>query len=391
MQLSQEDQVLMLEALRKFSKGEASKEEILFINQWFSYVEIQPDILDSMTDEARDLLEKEMHQWIARDIQMTKQPSVRPNYFLGRRLRYATAAAVILLGSIAGLYAIFHGFKQKDLAQKVLPGHPVNEIRPGSARAILKLGDGSEILLDSAQNGSLAKQGNTQIIKPKAGDLIYQTGASTNDEISYNTITIPRGGYYSVTLPDGTKVWLNAASSLRFPTTFSGKDRKVDLHGEAYFEVAANKKMPFLVMVDQTIVQVIGTHFNINAYDEETSIRTTLLEGAVKFKYESEEKLIRPGQEIVYTRKARSAAVRAADIDQVMGWKNGFFEFDNLDLPAIMRLISRWYDVDVSFQSSRRIELTGSLSRKSSLEEVLRLLEKNGAHFKVNGRTILVI
>jgi ferric-dicitrate binding protein FerR (iron transport regulator) len=390
MKLSQKDQERILAALRKFSRGQATEEEILFVNQWFSYAETQPDILDSMTGEARDLLEKEMHQRITKDIRVPGPAIVRPVHFLGRRLKYAAAAAVILIGGITGMYAIFHGPKRMDPAQTAVSRHPVNTIEPGSTRAILQLGDGAEIQLDSAHNGSLAQQGGTKIIKVQAGSLVYQTGTSNNDQISYNTLVIPRGGYYNVTLPDGTKVWLNAASSLRFPSSFSGNSREVELHGEAYFEVAANKKMPFYVSINQTSVQVLGTHFNINGYDDEGSIRTTLLEGAVKFRYGSDEKLIRPGQEAIYSRQARSATVQQADTNQVMGWKNGFFEFDNLDLPAIMRLIARWYNVDVSYHSTRKIELTGSLSRRSKLEEVLQLLEKNGVHVTVNDRTIIV-
>jgi ferric-dicitrate binding protein FerR (iron transport regulator) len=390
MKLSQKEQDLILEALRKFSKGQATEEESLFVNQWFEYAETQPDILDSMTAEARDLLEKEMHQRIAKDIQAPKLTIARSDHFLGRRLRYAAAAVVILVGGITGMYAIFHGSKRIDLAQTGVHHPPAGKVEPGSTRAILQLGDGAEILLDSAQNGFLSKQGSTQIIKVQAGNLVYQTGTSNNDQVSYNTIVVPRGGYYNVTLPDGTKVWLNAASSLRFPTSFSGNSREVELRGEAYFEVASNKKMPFSVAINQTSVQVLGTHFNVNGYDDEGSIRTTLLEGAVKFRYGSGEKLIRPGEEVIYSMQAHSAAVQQADTTQVMAWKNGFFEFDNLDLPAIMRLIERWYNVDVSYHSTRQIELTGSLSRRSRLEEVLQLLEKNGVHFTVNDRTIIV-
>jgi ferric-dicitrate binding protein FerR (iron transport regulator) len=343
-----------------------------------------------MTDEARGLLEKEIHQRIAKDIRAPKLPVVRSDHSLRRRLRYAAAAAVILVGGVTGMYAIFHGSKRMGPAQTGVRHQPVNKIGPGSTRAILQLGDGAEIQLDSAQNGSLAQQGSTHIIKVQAGSLVYQTGTSNNDQVSYNTIIVPRGGYYNVTLPDGTKVWLNAASSLRFPTSFSGNSREVELRGEAYFEIASNKKMPFSVAINQTSVQVLGTHFNVNGYDDEGSIRTTLLEGAVKFRYGSSEKLIHPGQEVIYSRQAHSAAVQQADTTQVMAWKNGFFEFDNLDLSAIMRLIARWYNVDVSYHSTRQIELTGSLSRKSKLEEVLQLLEKNGVHVTVNNRTILV-
>lgn len=390
MKLSQKDQDLILEALRKFSKGQATEEEILFVNQWFRYAETQPDILDSMTDEARDLLEKEMHQRIAKDIRASKLTSVRSGHSLGRRWRYAAAAVVILAGGISGMYAIFHGSKRMDLAQTGVHRPPAVAIEPGSTRAILQLDDGAEIQLDSAQNGVLSRQGSTQIIKVKAGNLVYQTGTSNKDQVRYNTIIVPRGGYYNVTLPDGTKVWLNAASSLRFPTSFSGNSRDVELRGEAYFEIAGNKKMPFSVAINQTTVQVLGTHFNVNGYDDEGSIRTTLLEGAVKFMYGADEKLIRPGQQVIYSRQAHSAVVQHADTAQVMAWKNGFFEFDNLELPAIMRLISRWYNVDVSYHSTRQIELAGSLSRKSRLEEVLQLLEKNGVHFTVNDRTIIV-
>jgi transmembrane sensor len=193
-------------------------------------------------------------------------------------------------------------------------------------------------------------------------------------------------------LPDGTIVWLNAASSLKFPTSFAGSKRQVELTGEAYFEVTENKSMPFEVLTGETSVSVLGTHFNINAYADEASINTTLLEGAVKVHTGQAAKLLKPGQQSVFVNATGALSIQPADVDQAIAWKRGFFEFDNTDLQTIMRQISRWYDVDIVYQiQGSKALFGGGISRKLNLSEVLHLLEASGVYFKVENRKVTVL
>jgi ferric-dicitrate binding protein FerR (iron transport regulator) len=262
---------------------------------------------------------------------------------------------------------------------------------PAGNKATLTLGDGSTILLDSSANGMVASEGSTRVIKLDSGRIAYQADGSHEGSLSYNVIHTPRGGKYEVTLPDGTKVWMNAASSLRFPTVFNGLQREVALTGEAYFEVAENRQMPFNVSIGEATVKVLGTHFNINAYSDERSIHTTLLEGAVQFSSGGAGKLLHPGEQAVFDDSTSALSVHEADINQVMAWKNGRFEFDNIDLPAVMRQISRWYDVDVEYRvANRNVKLGGGISRTSNLQDLLPLLEASGVHCKLEGRKIVI-
>ena len=285
-------------------------------------------------------------------------------------------AAACVVGFLAfSTYLLLRNNSNHQTAQTLADNKIAkNDIKPGSDKAVLTLADGSTIMLQDAQNGAIAQQGSANVVKLN-GKLDYNASGSQTPEILYNTIATPRGGQYEVQLPDGTHVWLNAASSLRFPTAFTGINREVELTGEAFFEVAKNKSIPFVVNVQHNKVTVLGTHFNINAYSDEKSINTTLLEGSVKFNAGLQEKLLKPGQQSVFTPATAALTVKPVDINQVIAWKNGFFEFDNTDLATIMRQISRWYDVDISYQTRDSKSLFGGgISRKLNLSEVLHLL-----------------
>jgi ferric-dicitrate binding protein FerR (iron transport regulator) len=209
----------------------------------------------------------------------------------------------------------------------------------------------------------------------------------------YNTISTPKGGQYQVTLSDGSKVWLNAASSLRFPATFSGKERKVELTGEGYFEVAHNKKMPFHVTVNDLDVEVLGTHFNINAYADESAIKTTLLEGSVKVVKGNETKIIEPGEQASVTTSEDEINVKQqVDLEQVVAWKNGIFQFERADIESVMRQISRWYDIDVDYHGRVSEHFGGTISRDVNISDVLKMLEMTGGvNFKIDGKKVIVM
>lgn len=264
----------------------------------------------------------------------------------------------------------------------------------GGNRAVLTLADGSEIVLDAAEKGDLARQGDVIIIKASDGKLAYK-GAAGAEAIGWNTIRTPRGGQYQVVLPDNSRVWLNAASSIRFPTVFSGNNRTVEVSGEVYVEVAANRQQPFYVQVNGLQVQVLGTSFNVNAYAEEEHTRTTLLEGAVQLVNKSGKLLLTPGKQASVDNsnlQAGAITLTEQDLEQVMAWKNGMFKFDNLSLPEMMRQIARWYDVDISYKGKiPAVRVAGELSRKLSLQKLLEVIEFGEVKMEVSGNRITII
>ncbi|MEO6522900.1 MAG: FecR domain-containing protein [Mucilaginibacter sp.] len=291
-----------------------------------------------------------------------------------RRWVYAVAASVLVFLSV-GIY-IINTRKSTSVIAKVNTPARQKDIQPGTNKAILTLANGKHIQLDDAKNGVLSKQGNSAITKSGNGIVIKNGSGNALADIALNTITIPRGGKYNITLPDGTHVWLNASSSLTFPTVFTGNQRKVAVTGEAYFEVAKNKAMPFKIDVNgKQVVEVLGTHFNINAYADERTITTTLLEGSVKINYQDKSTLIKPGEMAVNT-DGSGVTVKPADVDEVMAWKNDQFVFNSENIVSIMKKISRWYDVDVIFKGDMaKINFDGNYSRAKGLSSLLKNIE----------------
>ncbi|HMI60329.1 MAG TPA: FecR domain-containing protein, partial [Puia sp.] len=257
--------------------------------------------------------------------------------------------------------------------------------------AILTLADGRQIVLDSTNNGFSATDGHAKIVKGSKDQITYKASDAASAELFYNTISTPRGRKISVVLADGTKVWLNAASSIKFTTVFSGSQRQVEIRGEAYFEVAANVKQPFVVkkMGSDYAVQVLGTQFNINAYDDEDVIRTTLLEGSVRIK----NKILKPGQQAVAGKdQDEVTVVPNVNTGEVMSWKNGVFNFDRADIYTVMRQVARWYDVEVEYKGTITRHFGGSISQDVNVSQVFKMLELTGAvHFTIEGRKVIVM
>jgi ferric-dicitrate binding protein FerR (iron transport regulator) len=304
------------------------------------------------------------------------------------------AAASIILMSAGAYFFISKKTSDKDgiVRANNRAGSYKNDILPGGNKAILKLADGSTIVLDDAQNGVLARQGMTKVIKLD-GKLSYNSGHNSAHEILYNSISTPRGGQYEVCLPDGSRVWLNAASSLRFPTVFTGKERRVEITGEAYFEITKSKTMPFIVSANTAEIRVMGTHFNVMAYNEEAAMKTTLLEGSVRLISGKDSSLLKPGQQAQLTNGRQIRVISHVDMEEVMAWKNGMFYFGNADLETVMKQLSRWYDVEVSYQNKSFKRLfVGEMPRSSKLSDVLKALELAGnLHFDIEGKKIIVM
>jgi transmembrane sensor len=321
----------------------------------------------------------------------TKETVIIP-FYKRNWYKFAAAAAIILFIS-AGAYFLINRNAPKQLAQ--LEQRFKNDVAPGGNKAILTLANGTQIILDNAANGTLANQGNTKIIKLDSSLLSYASTSPNTKEVLYNMISTPRGGQYQIVLPDGSKVWLNATSSLKFPTAFVGKNRNVELTGEGYFEIAHNAAKPFNVSVNGVDVQVLGTHFNINAYDDERTIKTTLLEGSVKVSKGLTVTMIKPGEQAQIENNANRLSpqirVEAVNTDAEVAWKNGLFRFESLDIETIMRQLSRWYDVRVTYDVKTTKHFTGIISRNVNVSEVLKMLELTGEmHFSIDGKKVTV-
>ena len=315
------------------------------------------------------------------------------------RLWYRVAAAVIVGGMLTGVWFIFNSREKGAEPKQLAVQQERVEVVPGGNKAMLTLSDGSQILLDSAGNGQLAQQSNVTILKKSDGELAYQRdgAGSAQAVIAYNTLSTPRGGQYKLTLPDGSKVWLNAASSIKYPIVFTGNERRVAVTGEAYFEVARNPQMPFRVNAKQMDVEVLGTHFNINAYSDEPNISTTLVEGSVKVGAGSQQPvIIKPGQQaslpVSDPSGASSINVHPVDIDAVIAWKNGLFHFEGTSTAEVMRQIARWYDVEVEYRGNTKKHFRGMIARNSNVTEVFSMLQMTGEiQFKIEGKKVIVM
>lgn len=326
-------------------------------------------------------------------------------------VRYA--AAVLLVAFISAMLMLRSGenapVQLQDVADKLAIVQS-DDRQPGTNKALLTLSDGTVVSLDSATDGELGREGGVRVLKRSNGEILYD-GASTDGDqrMRYNTMTTPKGGQYQLTLHEGTRVWLNSESSLRFPVRFSGNERTVFITGEVYFEVAHNETMPFRVNANGVDVKVLGTSFNINSYNNEKYITTTLLSGGVEIGLRGEQAVLRPGQQALVGLSAKEntvwgkhgghvdvpkpgiSVIDHVNIDQIVAWKNGRFDFNGADLPAVMRQLERWYDIEVRYQGDAPQDIfRGELPKNLALSQVLKILGKMEVKFKLEGRTLVV-
>ncbi|MHC1779415.1 MAG: FecR family protein [Bacteroidales bacterium] len=345
---------------------------------------------------------------------ISQKSNIKSGLFKAGSTRFLSrvgAIAAVALILITTTLVIFRYEKKKpavEINQIVRIEKPIekplykNDIRPGGNKAILTLADGSKVVLDDAKEGLLKELGNTTIIKLDSGRVAYNIRPATSSiekVVQYNTLTTPRGGKYCITLPDGTVVWLNASTTLRFPTEFNGKTRKVEVKGEAYFEVSKNENMPFIVLAGNSEIKVLGTQFNVMAYTDEKLVKTTLLEGSVELKPLSKQGgdeavpvILIPGQQALVD-ESNTLSVKEVDTQEAIAWKNGLFIFKNERLESVMQKIARWYDVEVIYENSNDpIQFTANISRSENMSEVLRMLElTETVHFKIEKKTITVL
>lgn len=324
---------------------------------------------------------------------------IRKTPVIGRKVFWTrVAAAAIIIGVLmVSAYWVLDFKPGQPVAVQEKPGMQ-KELQPGGDRAVLTLADGQQIVLDQAKSGALSEQDNVKVIKTGEGQLAYSALNIKSEELQYNTVSTPRGGQYQVVLSDGTKVWLNAASSLRFPVSFPGGQRRVELEGEGYFEVSHRAGQPFLVQANGTEVRVLGTHFNINAYNDEAGVKTTLMEGSVEVSRADMTTILRPGQQATTedsnTGSSEGINIREVDVDAVIAWKNGRFVFKGENIHAVMRQLARWYDAEISYgENLTNEEFVGVInrSRYGKISDILDMLEKTRTvSFEVRGNHIKV-
>ncbi len=305
-----------------------------------------------------------------------------------RWLRW-TAAAAVLAVTFAAVYFYIKPVKQDTLISRET--RKTDIAPPSGNKAILTLSDGRKIDLDSRGSGIIAQQDDIVINKETNGEISY-TGDATRG-VSYNTLSVPRGSTpLNLTLADGSKVWLNVASSITYPTAFIGRQRKVSITGEAYFEVAHNEGKPFKVETEKMEVEVLGTHFNVNSYDDELSFRTTLLEGSIIVKQGGITELLKPGQQAKISRNGDMKIINDANLEEAIAWKEGKFQFDRANIHEVMRQLARWYDVSVDYNGDVSSHFGGSISRNVHLSQVLKMLELTGeVKFQISNKHIIVM
>jgi len=370
--------------LDKVSAGTATPQEEQAAKYWLHYFS-KHDIPELSEDELNQETEA-----IYKSLMKEKVP------VKVKRLWYpAVAAACLLMVVGAGLfYYIQHSPEVKQVAAaNIIP----NDVAPAKNTATLTLANGKKITLADAPIGLIAEQRNVSIFKTSDGKLVYKSKSLKANEAPFlgnpelNIISTARGQQYQVILPDGSKIWLNAASSFTFPATFGSlKQRKVELTGEAYFEVAKDKSHPFIVKTDKQEVEVLGTHFNVNSYSDEDATKTTLLEGSVKVSNSNEQKILHPGQESLLAKN--SLVIRKADTQEAVAWKNGDFIFNNEDFGSILRQVARWYNVEIIDKGNHEnLHLSGTVSRSKNISAVLKALEITGkVKFKIDGNRVIV-
>lgn len=388
--------------LENYRKGILTETERLLLSRMLVAPENQPE-LEALIDkgfgdaELRELGDEETRELIYQQINLHREDRVIRMGGVGKKWWLGAAAAVVILFG-AGIYLLNKPQKRVVVVQSQEERFK-NEVAPGGNKAILTLGNGSAIVLDTAKNGTIAQQGGIKVLKLADGQLVY--AGKEGHDIVYNRVSTPRGGEYKLSLPDGTMIWLNSGSSIRYPTSFTGNERKVEVSGEAYFEVARDVARPFKVKIisamgDGGEVQVLGTHFNINSYDDEAGIRTTLLEGSVKVLAGGDGVLLEPGQQ-AEVRVTKGGAgpirlIRDADAGDAVAWVKGIFKFKQVTIGPLMRAIARWYDVDVEYEGTVNSHFILTIPRNLPVTDVFKILEQTGeVHFKIEGKKVTVM
>ena len=375
-----------------YLRGNASEEEKIELHNWYDE--------NSNEDEERVTIYRDETQEQIRErilaalrhktgIATPTKPSGIFSLSKFSWMRVAAALLVLLIGTSTYFFLKKSSHTRSTIA--TIATKKENDVLPGKNTALLTLANGDKIVLDSAAIGKLAQQGNTAVVNQN-GQLVYTAASQEGEQLMYNTLSTARGEVYPLILSDGTKVWLNAASSIRFPVAFTGMERRVEITGEAYFEVAKNTARPFTVLVKGNEIRVLGTHFNVMAYNDEASVKTTLLEGAVKFVHAGNSVILRPREQLQLIANGQIKVVNNVDVTKVVAWKNGFFDFEGSDFETVAKQLSRWYDVEVKYDRKMDELFYAEIPRNTKLSVVLKALELTGkVRFEIEGKKIIVM
>ncbi|CAG5006160.1 hypothetical protein DYBT9275_03746 [Dyadobacter sp. CECT 9275] len=385
--------------LNKYNQGTASKEEESFLFAYYKLFDLNEDILDKLDKDSKQYLKESIKQEIDRKVQFsahTRSLETEPgsgNYYL----KWLTAAMLIMVSSLG--YFFYNRSADKQMATPPVVQKKQEKIVPGTNQALLTLADGKVIVLGSQANGVLSEQSGVSVRKLKDGQLVYEMKETLIENPVLNTVSTPKGGQYQLLLADGSKVWLNAASSIRFPSAFGSAERLVEITGEVYFEVAPDKSKPFKVKSENQLIEVLGTRFNVNTYPDETSSKTTLIEGKVSISKLTAQgqadvrgsRIMQPGQQASVHKSKPDIHLESVDTEQAIAWKNGYFKFDKADIQTVMRQICRWYDVEAEYRGKLSTDLfAGEINRDEDVNKVLRILQLSNVDVQIKGRKIII-
>ncbi|OQP55761.1 hypothetical protein A4D02_04905 [Niastella koreensis] len=400
------NQTQATDLLNRYSSGNCTVEEQQLVEAWYQELVNTGEL--EYGEREKESIQEAIETGLLQSISTGEEPYAEfPEYAPVRRMHRTWWAAAAILVCLSG--TVFY-LLNKRASTELAKGESTlkNDIEPGSNKAVLTLSNGKTILLDDAANGVVAQEGKAKVVKSGDGKLVYSSdNSSLEGPLSYNTLATPRKGQYQLRLPDGTKVWLNSESSIHYPTGFRGKERRVQITGEAYFEVTHDKEMPFVVEKGDMQVEVLGTHFDVNAYNDESAIRTTLLQGSVKVRIGNSRQvgtvrqsaignqsvILKPGQQVSLSQTSQLSHPIPVQTDEIMAWKNGLFHFESADIKTVMRQLARWYDVDVVYEGAavKNDPLFVEISRNTRLSDVLKVLQESGsAKFTIQGRKIIV-
>ncbi|WP_199118150.1 FecR family protein [Pedobacter sp. ASV28] len=377
-QMQADENKRLNELFQKYIAKTISREEYIELFAYINDPDTKERVLSFMDEHNKQVQsDVQVHEidWDAMYANITQQKSRMVTKYTAI-WKYAVAAMLFLIGG----FTLLHISSSKENSKKVALSYR-NDVVPGGNKATLTLADGSKIILDQHAKGELASEGDIMIERDHNGQVVYRVkNSDTKDEIQkINTLSTPAGGVFSVVLSDGSKVWLNASSAIRFPAAFAKDDRRVEIKGEAYFEIAKDKTRPFYVLNGSSEIKVLGTHFNVMAYPDEYRSELTLLEGSVQFSKNGHSEILKPGMQILYTENTKETKQVEANIEEVMAWKNDLFVFNNTNIDEIMKDLTRWYNVQVKYEGDKPdISFTGVIPRNSNVSKVLKALESTG-------------
>ena len=379
--LTKEEYIKLYE---KYLSGNCSEEELHLLEDYEDAFQWEDTAGAWDSEEAKEAARARIYDCLQEGMVLGQQPVVSLWRRAGRKWLAYAAAVLCIVGT--GYWMHYKQGKEMQVENQSRAS-----IQPGGDKALLLLDDGTEVALNDLQLGNVAVNGKVLAKKAGEGELCYEDLSS--NEVRYHTIRTPRGGQYQITLADGTKVWLNAGSSLRFPTAFVGAERRVEMEGEVFFDVQKDAKRPFVVASARQEVVVHGTQFNVMAYPEEEGVKTSLIEGKVTVAIDGANYLLHPGEESIYDKGKGKVKKESFDPAEILAWREGYFMFNEAHIEEVMRKVARWYDVDVEYRGDMKGKVfSGSVSRFGKVEEVLDMLALTGTvKFKIAGRRILVM